>query len=102
MPHMLNVQAAPAAEAGAEAAAPAAGDWRGRQCCWGMVQIVLLIGAQKFNLLKWINCAGGGGHGRLEQSGQSSIKHQWRFHKYVSADFGIKGASISFSRGMGA
>ena len=46
-PHMLNVQAAPAAEAGAEAAAPAAGDWRWRQFCWVMVQIVLLIVAQK-------------------------------------------------------
>ena len=45
MPHMLNVQAAPTAEAGAEAAAPAAGDWR--QFCWVMVQIVFLIVAQK-------------------------------------------------------
>ena len=47
MPHILNVQAAPAAEAGAEAAAPAAGDWRWRQFCWVMVQIVFLIVAQK-------------------------------------------------------
>ena len=45
MPDMFNVQAAPTAEAGAEAAAPAAGDWR--QFCWVMVQIVFLIVAQK-------------------------------------------------------
>ena len=44
---MLNVQAAPTAEAGAEAAAPAAGDWSWRQFCWVMMQIVLLIVAQK-------------------------------------------------------
>ena len=47
MPDMFNVQAAPTAEAGAEAAAPAAGDWRWRQFWWVMVQIVLLIVAQK-------------------------------------------------------
>ena len=68
-----------------------AGSWC-KLCCSSLLK--------KFNLLKWINCAGGGGHGRLEQSSQSSIKHQWRFHTYVLADFGIKGALISFSRGM--
>ena len=62
MPDMFNVQAAPTAEAGAEAAAPAAGDWR--QFCWVMVQIVFLIVAQKVQPPEMDQLCRWRGHGR--------------------------------------